>query len=222
MQPIITITADGSHSLYSEELDERYHSEHGALQESRHIFIETGLKTVFPEKKEINIFEVGLGTGLNVFLSYLENTNSLHINYTAIEAFPLDIELIKKLNYLKLLNVPQHQPVFEKIHESEWEQYVELGTNFKLKKLYATLQQVELKEQFDLIYFDAFGPRVQPELWTEEIFSKIYAATKSNGFLVTYCAKGEVKRTLKKVGFTVDTLPGPPGKREMVRAVKIG
>ncbi|MBA3704615.1 MAG: tRNA (5-methylaminomethyl-2-thiouridine)(34)-methyltransferase MnmD [Bacteroidetes bacterium] len=213
-------TADGSHSLYVKDLDEHYHSVHGAIQEGKHVFA-SPLAPLLKERGTINILEIGLGTGLNVLLTYLEFLkNSTTINYTALEAFPLDNNIISQLNYLELLDAKQHQGFFNKIHESAWEQTVELDKNFNLHKIKNTLQQVIFENQFDIIYFDAFGPRVQPEMWTEEIFTKIYAATKLNGFLVTYCAKGEVKRTLKKVGFTVETLPGPPGKREMVRAVR--
>jgi tRNA U34 5-methylaminomethyl-2-thiouridine-forming methyltransferase MnmC len=223
-------TADGSHSLYVKDLDEHYHSIHGAIQEGLHVFIEMGLKAsaLRLSKGEenvstINILEIGLGTGLNVFLTYLEILkNPLSIHYTALEAFPLENEIINELNYIELLGAAQHQKNFDQIHSCEWNKNIELTKNFTLHKIKNTLQEVKFENIFDIIYFDAFGPRVQPEMWTEEIFAKIYSATKLNGFLVTYCAKGEVKRTLKKVGFTVETLQGPPGKREMVRAVRKG
>jgi tRNA U34 5-methylaminomethyl-2-thiouridine-forming methyltransferase MnmC len=229
MQPTLIQTADGSHSLYLKELDEHYHSIHGAIQEGKHVFIETGLKKIpLPYhkteegKSTIDILEIGLGTGLNAFLTYLERANiTAQINYTALEAYPLNSEIIAQLNYLELLSAKQHQTLFNKIHECSWEQLNQLDVNFYIHKIKNTLQQVVFSKQFDIIYFDAFGPRVQPEMWTEDIFTKIYSATKPNGFIVTYCAKGEVKRTLKKVGFTVESLPGPPRKREMVRATKI-
>jgi len=224
MDRSIIKTADGSHSLYVKELDEHYHSIHGAIQEGKHVFIKMGLTSspfLLQEKGTINILEIGLGTGLNVLLTYLKITeNPSHIYYTALEAFPLSAGIIKQLNYVELLNVKSHQLFFDQIHSSEWEKDIQLSEYFTLHKIKNTLQEVKFKNQFDIIYFDAFGPRVQPEMWTENIFSKIYAATKPNGFLVTYCAKGEVKRTLKKAGFIVETLQGPPGKREMVRARK--
>lgn len=228
MKQEIIKTADGSHSLYVKDLDEHYHSIHGAIQEGKHVFIEMGLKAsaLYLSKGEgyipvINILEIGLGTGLNALLTYLEILkNPLNIHYTALEAFPLENEIIKELNYIELLNAASHQKNFDQIHTCEWDKKIELAKNFTLHKIKNTLQQVKFENLFDIIYFDAFGPRVQPEMWTEGIFAKIYAATKPNGFLVTYCAKGEVKRTLKKVGFTVETLQGPPGKREMVRAKK--
>jgi tRNA U34 5-methylaminomethyl-2-thiouridine-forming methyltransferase MnmC len=230
MKTEIIQTADGSHSLYIRELDEHYHSKHGAIQESKHVFIDAGLKHIISQAKyisAINILEVGVGTGLNMLLTFLETQNSeIKINYTAIEAHPVKSDMLNQLNYVSLLSESAEEleslhSIFNKIHTSEWEKEISLSEHFVIHKIKNTLQEIKLEDTYDLIYFDAFGPRVQPELWTEEIFSKIFSATKSDGCLVTYCAKGEVKRTLKKVGFIVESLPGPPGKREMVRAVRI-
>lgn len=229
--PELIITADGSHSLYIKDLDEPYHSFHGAIQESKHVFIEAGLKTLFlnpPLRLEkgivpkINILEIGLGTGLNALLSILETKKlPLTINYTCIEPFPIDIELAKQLNYLELLNENgNYNSIFNNIHNCDWEKDIAISKNFNLHKIKNKLQEVSFTKTFDLVYFDAFGPPTQPEMWTEEIFQKIYTATNLKGILVTYCAKGVVKRTLKKVGFTVETLPGPARKREMLRALK--
>lgn len=220
MNPRIILTSDGSHSIYIPELDENYHSVHGAIQESKHVFIEAGLK--YLSHPSINIFEVGLGTGLNAFLTFLETNNkNISVNYTAIEAFPITPLIAESLNYTRLLNATAQQATFDLLHSSGWELPVSLSGNFKLTKHKQTLQEIHLPaEEFDLIYFDAFGPPTQPEMWTEEIFAKIFEASKPNALLVTYCAKGEVKRTLKKVGFAIEALPGPPGKREMVRARK--
>lgn len=214
-------TSDGSHTLHIPELGENYHSTHGAIQESKHVFIEAGLKQ-FAAAEKINIFEVGLGTGLNAFLTFLETSGTKkQIDYTSIEAFPIKQELAEQLNYVGQLNAAEHKNVFDSIHSSEWERQIALSSHFNFRKHQLTLQQIELpSNHFDLIYFDAFGPPVQPEMWTEAIFSKIYEATKNGGLVTTYCAKGEVKRTLKKVGFRVESLPGPPGKREMIRAHK--
>jgi tRNA U34 5-methylaminomethyl-2-thiouridine-forming methyltransferase MnmC len=227
MERTLITTADGSHSLYVKELDEHYHSIHGAIQESIHVFINTGLKFIAEKNKsEISILEIGFGTGLNALLTCLEAEKlNLKINYTSIEAFPLDNVLINELNYAELLSAKEKekshlQTIFNELHSCEWEKEISISKNFTLHKIKNTLQEIKFEKSFDLIYFDAFGPRVQPEMWTEELFSKIYNVTKPNGCLVTYCAKGEVKRTLKKVGFTVETLPGPPRKREMVRADK--
>jgi tRNA U34 5-methylaminomethyl-2-thiouridine-forming methyltransferase MnmC len=238
MQQKIIITSDGSHSIYIPELNEHYHSIHGAIQESKHVFIEAGLKPFLRPAflnensgetvREINVLEVGFGTGLNALLTFVETFNyNLKINYTTIEAFPLSKEIVESLNYVseisKLFNFDaiNLKNAFNLIHNSEWEQKNSVTENFILKKIGNTLQDANLfNEKFDLIYFDAFGPPVQPEMWTEEIFAKIADATNQGGILVTYCAKGEVKRTLKKSGFIVESLPGPPGKREMVRARK--
>jgi tRNA U34 5-methylaminomethyl-2-thiouridine-forming methyltransferase MnmC len=231
MERKIIITSDGSHSIYIPEMNEHYHSIHGAVQESKHVFIEAGLKNILlhlsEEKvpKEINILEIGFGTGLNALITFIESQQfSIKINYTSIESFPLKKEITGQLNYALQLDPSNRfelKSIFEKLHDASWEKEIIIKENFILKKLCNVLQQVDLKaSQFDLIYFDAFGPPVQPEMWTEEIFSKIFSSTKSGGILVTYCAKGEVKRTLRKVGFKIENLPGPPGKREMVRARK--
>lgn len=229
MKTELITTADGSHSLYVKELDEHYHSIHGAIQESKHVFIETGLKHIISKDiKEINILEIGFGTGLNALLSLMEAEKlNMNVNYTSLEAFPLNLDLVNELNYVELLSRSENtvetilKATFEQLHSSAWEKEIEFSKHFTLNKLNNTLQEIKFKKSFDLIYFDAFGPRVQPEMWTEELFSKISAATNPQGCLVTYCAKGEVKRTLKKVGYIVETLPGPPRKREMVRGTKI-
>lgn len=222
-------TADGSHSLFVEELNEHYHSIHGAIQESKHVFIDAGLKPFISDltasfsggKEPLAILEIGLGTGLNAMLTYLETQKSdTNIHYTAIEAYPVSADLIDQLNYVELLNAQNLQPVYTTIHACEWDMPVALSNQFTILKIKNTLQEAVLENSYHLIYFDAFGPGVQPEMWTEEIFAKLYAVVESGGCLVTYCAKGEVKRTLKRVGFTVESLPGPPGKREMVRARK--
>lgn len=223
MKTEIIKTADGSHSIYVKELDEHYHSIHGAIQESKHVFIDTGLKYIAStfSNSEINILEIGLGTGLNAFLTFIESkkTDTI-INYTSSEAYPISAETADELNYVDLLNEQNNQFTFDEIHSCEWNKKNVFSKQFTFRKIKNTLQQIIFDDIYHLIYFDAFGPRVQPEMWTEDVFAKLYAATKPNGCLVTYCAKGEVKRTLKKVGFTVESLQGPPGKREMVRATR--
>jgi tRNA U34 5-methylaminomethyl-2-thiouridine-forming methyltransferase MnmC len=225
MQYKIIITSDGSHSIYIPELNEHYHSIHGAIQESKHVFIEAGLKHFISSPappSHINILEIGFGTGLNAFLTFIEARNAnLKIKYTTIEAFPLKKEIVEELNYVSELD-SDLKDTFDQLHYSDWEKEISISENFILRKIGKPLQNVNLKaKEFDLIYFDAFGPPVQPEMWTESVFSKIAEATKPNGIFVTYCAKGEVKRTLKKAGFNIENLPGPPGKREMVRGLKI-
>lgn len=229
MEHLLIKTEDGSHSLYVKELNEHYHSIHGAIQESKHVFINAGLKPVLSkEPSVISILEIGLGTGLNALLTFMESEQFTgKINYDAIEAFPIRFELAQELNYPELLSASEpnnktlFRSVFNMLHSCEWEKEIMLSENFSFKKIKKTIKKTELKNTYDLIYFDAFGPPVQPEMWTEEVFSKIAAATNPNGCLVTYCAKGEVKRTLKKVGFVVESLEGPPGKREMVRGIKM-
>ena len=223
MQRKLIITSDGSHSIFIPEMNENYHSVHGAVQESKHVFIDAGLKYIAEKKKSISILEIGLGTGLNALLTFMEAQKlSLQIDYTAIEAFPLGPEITAELNYVKMLDAPKYETLFsEGIHGSGWEKESEIASIHKLTKIKNTLQEIILPDdRFDLVYFDAFGPPVQPEMWTEELFAKIFKAMKANAALVTYCAKGEVKRTLKRVGFTIEELKGPPGKREMIRAVK--
>lgn len=230
MERKIITTSDGSHSIYIPELNEHYHSIHGAVQESIHVFIEAGFKKIIhPNKKqEICILEIGFGSGLNALLTYMESQKTdVKINYTSIEAYPLNKEIYENLNYvshLALSDTPETtrlKHIFNSLHSCEWNKEIEFSDKFILKKIPTSLQKAKLKDQeFDLIYFDAFGPPTQPEMWTEAIFSKIAASTKTKGLLVTYCAKGEVKRILKKTGFEIEALPGPPGKREMVRAMK--
>ncbi len=230
----LIITEDGSHSLYVEELNERYHSIHGAIQESKHVFIEAGLQwlasplnTAKARSKGISILEIGLGTGLNALLTMIENQHlGFNIDYTALEAYPVSLDLIAALNYTDLLVSSANskallQQFFSAIHQSEWETKSALSEKFKLRKIKNILQEVQFENKFNLVYFDAFGPSVQPEMWTDEIFSKIGDAMVENGMLVTYCAKGSVKRSLKKMGFDIESLQGPPGKREMIRATKI-
>jgi tRNA U34 5-methylaminomethyl-2-thiouridine-forming methyltransferase MnmC len=218
IRPII-VTQDGSHTVYNPIIGSHYHSTHGAIQESLHVFIEAGLKQI--PFKEISILEIGFGTGLNALLTFMEAQSSgKSINYCAVEAYPLEPAIVKELNYLKQLGQEFLRAFFEKMHVAKPGQWENISSHFKLKILNEKLQDIEFNEKFHLVYFDAFGPGVQPELWTAEVFQNIYNAMEPNGILTTYCAKGEVKRMLKKTGFTIESLPGPPGKREMVRAIK--
>lgn len=214
-------TADGSHTLFVSELNETYHSIHGAIQESQHVFIKNGLH-YFGNKNTIHILEIGFGTGLNALLTLLAIENSSQtINYVSLEKFPLNLALIKQLNYptqLKL-NIAQ-TALFNQLHTCEWNTPTPISNNFNLLKVEEDLADFQTTTTFDIVYFDAFAPEKQAELWTAEIFSKIYSLLNAGGILVTYCAKGVVKRTLKSVGFQLETLSGPPGKREMIRAIK--
>jgi tRNA U34 5-methylaminomethyl-2-thiouridine-forming methyltransferase MnmC len=211
-------TSDGSHTIYVTELDEHYHSVHGAVQESDFIFIRNGFE--FCKADPLNIFEVGFGTGLNALLTAGKALNEKReVFYTSIEKYPLDEKTVFSLNH-HLFSGETGRKIFDRIHLAEWDQTVNICRNFTLKKLKANLIECALSGNFDLIYFDAFGPDKQPEMWTREILEKISSVTNKGGILVTYSAKGEVKRNLRSAGFHVDLLPGPPGKRQMIRAIK--
>ncbi len=219
----IIFTEDGSNSLYIPELDEHYHSFHGAVQESNHVFINAGLNHLLKDRlgKSIKILEVGFGTGLNCYLTYLESVKKqIKIEYQGIEAFPVNSAIIDNLNYQNI--IPSHitEISFKDLHRCSWDTVNQLDKNFNLLKKHHKIQEVILDSDYDLIYFDAFGPKVQAEMWTETLFSKLYQSLKNQSILVTYCAKGEIKRILNRVGFSVESIPGPPGKREMTRAVK--
>ncbi len=215
----IVYTGDGSTSLFVPEWNEHYHSTHGAIQEAYHVFIQNGL--FYFDKKKLRILEIGLGTGLNCFISFLEaKKNNYDIAYTGVEAYPITREEYRQLNYVERLEAKSYQSVFEFIHTSDWHKKITLADNFTLIKRAITFQNITCKNSFDLIYFDAFAPGVQPELWTESIFKKMYDALSPGGVLVTYSAKGSVRRTMQSLGFQVEKLPGPPGKREMLRAIK--
>jgi tRNA U34 5-methylaminomethyl-2-thiouridine-forming methyltransferase MnmC len=220
MKREIVETGDGSKTIRIVDLDENYHSSHGALQEALHVFIKNGLLE-FKEKSQISIFEMGLGTGLNAFLSGIKaNELKLKIEYSGVEAFPVSEDEIIALGYAQLVG-GENVELYKKIHSSSWGKMNEISAFFALKKIKNQLQNLELeKESFDIIYYDAFGPRAQDEMWSVELFKKMYDSLKVGGFLVTYCAKGQVKRNMKEVGFTIEPLPGPPGKREMTRAWK--
>ena len=220
MKKEIVKTTDGSYTLFVPELDETYHSTNGALQESLHVFIQEGLQ-FRSELKEVSILEVGFGTGLNA-LTTLGEVESINrkVQYTSLEAYPLEWEVVDKLNYMDLVELKKYAVPFKMMHTSDWEVFSVITPSFSLRKQKIKLQEVSFENEFDIIYFDAFAPQVQPDLWTVEIFASMYKALKPNGVLVTYCAKGIVKRALKSVGFNLQSIPGPPGKREMSRAVK--
>lgn len=216
----VICTGDGSATIKNTMLNATYHSTHGAVQESKHIFIEHGLNYAIAKfGKQLNILEIGFGTGLNAFLTLIESEKrTLNIHYTGIEKFPLHESVYKRLNYAAS---SWEHTLFELMHAYSWEKRKHITGNFSLLKLSGDVRELELDRTYHLIYFDAFAPATSPELWTASIFEKTYESMVSGAALVTFCAKGEVKRILKKTGFKVETLAGPPGKREMVRAVKI-
>jgi len=212
-------TSDGSHTIYVPEIDDHYHSVHGAVQESTIIFINSGFD--FCKVDPISILEVGFGTGLNALLTAIKSMEGTReVNYTSIENYPLDNKTISSLNYHEFAG-ENGREIFHLIHLSPWNTRVNICKNFNLHKMEADFTKEKLPGKYDLIYFDAFGPDKQPEMWTREMFTGISAVTNKKGILVTYSAKGEVKRSLKACGFEVTLLPGPPGKRQMIRAVKI-
>ena len=219
-------TGDGSVTIHIPEWNEQYHSKHGAIAEAQHVFIKTGLHHFLSQKSKdvkvpLAILEIGFGTGLNAFLTLLEAKNlSVKIEYTGVEAYPISVSEISELNYASLLG--ESIGIFQKMHESTWEIPSEISDNFQLTKKKKLFSEIKAVEAFHLIYFDAFGARVQPDLWTEVIFTIMYKALLPKGVLVTYAAKGSVRRAMQAVGFIVERLPGPPGKREMLRATKPG
>lgn len=214
----LKITEDGSHTLFVPEIDECYHSTKGAVQESLHIFIEAGLMQC--SKPEVNILEIGFGTGLNAFLTLLKSQElNQTINYTGIELYPIPVEKALQLNYPEFLN--EDSSFFNKIHISPWNEAVQIMENFTLIKLNADFTKFDLEGQFDVIYFDAFSPEKQLEMWSDKMFKKLYLCAFENAVMTTYCSKGVVRRGMESVGFSVEKLPGPPGKREILRARKV-
>ncbi|WP_350292389.1 tRNA (5-methylaminomethyl-2-thiouridine)(34)-methyltransferase MnmD [uncultured Croceitalea sp.] len=219
MKRKVITTADGSKTIQIEGWDEQYHSIHGAVQEAYHVFIKNGLNQF--KNQEISILEIGFGTGLNALITLVEAQKlDLKINYEGVEAFPVSMEEIAALNYVETLNFQQYEKQFLQMHKSKWGMPLQLTTDFALFKNKLDFKEIKHQNLFNLIYFDAFGYRVQPELWSVTIFEKMFNALKQGGVLVTYAAKGSVRRAMQEVGFTVERLPGPPGKREMLRAIK--
>ena len=219
MKREIVQTSDGSTTIYLPEWEENYHSKHGAIQEAKHVFIKNGF-SIF-KQDEISILEIGFGTGLNAFITFLEAKNAnIKVNYSGAEAYPVDFNEIEQMNYVVELQATDFELEFQKMHTSEWNSNVKISDDFYLEKRKQFFNEINDVEAFNLIYFDAFGFRVQPELWSTEIFQKMYNALKPGGVLVTYAARGVVKRSMIEVGFSVEKLAGPPGKREMFRATK--
>ncbi|NMH26199.1 tRNA (5-methylaminomethyl-2-thiouridine)(34)-methyltransferase MnmD [Flavobacterium solisilvae] len=219
MKREIIQTKDGSTSIFIPEWNESYHSKHGAIQEAYHVFIKNGFSLF--EAKPVSILEIGFGTGLNAFITSLEaKKNNQQINYVGVEAYPISPEEILAMNYAALIDANTID-VFKEIHQANWESENQIHANFSLTKRKQFFQDIDDKECFDLIYFDAFGFDVQPELWSTAIFIKMYNALKVNGILVTYACRTSIKNAMKEAGFEVEKLPGAPGKREMLRAKKM-
>lgn len=218
----LIITEDGSHTLFIPELNEHYHSIHGAVAESLHVFIEAGLKPKIIENKKLNVLEVGLGTGLNAALALVAaEENQIQLNYFAVEPNPISAEDIMQLNYHEVVDNPRMKDSISAIHAASRDNEVHISPYFVFNYFEKRIQNIEFENDFfDLIFFDAFSPGVQPEMWTMDVFQKIAAAMKPGAVLVTYVAKGEVRRTMKACGLSIEKLPGFGGKREMTRATK--
>lgn len=220
MKREIIQTRDGSTTIHIKEWDECYHSRFGAIQEAQHVFIKNGLSLF--ENRKVSILEIGFGTGLNAFITFLESDKFRQtIDYVGVEAYPISLEEAALMNYVSELNAEKERTVFEKMHTCNWEVPIAIKDNFLLTKRNQFFNEIDDFEKFDLIYFDAFGYDVQPELWSTSIFQKMFNALKPSGVLVTYAARGVIKRSMIEVGFTVEKLQGAPGKREMFRARKI-
>lgn len=221
MERKIITTLDGSTTIQLVDWDECYHSKNGAVQEALHVFIKNGLFLL--EGKSVSILEIGFGTGLNAFVTFIEaQKHNYMIDYVGVEAYPVNEEEAFAMNYATTLQASSYLNIFEFMHQCPWEKKNSIADNFSLTKRQQFIQDIDFINQFDIIYFDAFGYQVQPELWSTEIFQKMYLALREKGILVTYAARGVVKRSLKEVGFSVRKMEGPPGKREMMVGFKNG
>ena len=216
MKRKIVITSDGSTTIHIPQLGEHYHSKKGAIQEAYHVYIKHGLKEVATE--EVAVLEIGFGTGLNCFITFLDSNKK--IDYMGVEAYPVTSKEVAKMNYVSELKAEKDKAIFDKLHNVSWGERHQITEHFYLTKRKQFFKEITDENTFDVIYFDAFGPDKQPDLWTEAIFNKMYKALKNNGVLTTYSAKGDVRRTLIKVGFEVHKLQGPPGKRHMLQGIK--
>lgn len=204
----IELTADGSHTIYVPDLDEHYHSVNGAVQEAMHVYIRAGLQAC--SLPEVSVLEIGFGTGLNAMLSARDAAErSISLRYTSIEKYPLTKEVYENLNY-----------EVQALHTLAWNEWTKVSPSFSLYKMEADICSCSFPDRYDVVYYDAFGPDKQPNVWSQEIFDRIVAAMNPGGVLTTYCAKGEVRRMLQRAGLTVERLQGPPGKREMLRGKK--
>lgn len=220
MKREIITTADGSVTIHLPEMNESYHSKFGAIQEAKHVFIQNGLALF--EGKPLSILEIGFGTGLNAFITFLESQkNKQSIYYTGVEAYPVAQQEAALLNYVTVLESGEYSDIFTKMHTCGWGEDVALADNFVLNKQQLKFEGINVSDAYDLVYFDAFGYPSQPDLWSEEIFRKMYTALKPNGILVTYACRSVIKKAMQAAGLTTEKLPGPPGKREMLRARKV-
>jgi tRNA U34 5-methylaminomethyl-2-thiouridine-forming methyltransferase MnmC len=223
MQRVLTLTKDGSHTISIPEMNVTYHSHHGAIQESQHVFIHAGFRyqQETDPTQPVRILEIGFGTGLNVLLTLIAAVErDTIVQYTAIEQFPLDNDKAAALNYCAQLDREDLTDSFTHMHTAEWNKEIRLSPAFSFRKIEADILSWAPDEKFTLVYYDAFAPAAQPHLWTADVFTKIFETLEPGGILVTYCSKGDVRRAMQAAGFVVTKIPGPPGKREMVRATR--
>lgn len=219
MKREIIITKDGSTTIRIPEWDENYHSTHGAIKEAKHVFIKNGLD-LFQTQNSVSILEIGFGTGLNAFITFLETKTKEQVKYVGVEAYPVAAEEVSQMNYASQLDAASEQSVFDLLHSSNWDIEYSITDNFNLTKRKQFFQDITDENCYNLIYFDAFGFPLQPELWSEAIFQKMYDALLPNGVLVTYACRTPIRKAMLTAGFSVEKLPGAPGKREMLRATK--
>lgn len=227
----IELTEDGSATVYNASVNEHYHSVHGAVQESMHVFIDAGFKEVLRKSQQISILEVGFGTGLNTLLTLLEyrkalkvnseGSQKLSVNFVSIEPYPIGEKMAEQLNYCQILQCEELSGDFMRLHQVNNDETISVNDRFYFTRFVTPLEAFSSDQKFDLVYFDAFSPQAQPELWTLDIFSKIHGLMNKGGIFVTYCSKGIVRRSLQQLGFQVERLKGPPGKHEMLRATVI-
>lgn len=216
----VLTTADHSHTLYNSELDETYHSRNGAVEESEYVFLKQGLEFASGSRKTLSLLEIGFGTGLNAILT-LKRCRELNITcrYHALETLPLPVETVKQLNYAQFIPASLHD-TFLRLHACSWNEEVQVTDGFSISKIRKSVHSYQARAAYDLVYFDAFGPDKQPDMWATAVFENLYRWMSPGAVLVTYSAKGDVRRALAQAGFKVERLPGPPRKRHMTRAIK--
>ncbi len=219
----LILTKDGSHTLLDQATGATFHSLHGAIQESEHVYIRA-LRHMATKKPSVSVVEMGFGTGLNALLSCMAaDAVSAHVHYTAIEMFPLEANWAQQLNYCATLETPAYIAVFDRLHSADWESDQRITDHFTIHKINARMEEAVIGSRLvDIVYYDAFAPEVQPELWSREIFEKIGTWMQPGGMLTTYCSKGAVRRAMQAAGWRVKKMPGPPGKREIVHAFRDG